>query len=139
MANILSSMSFEDYLKKGSIRGKRDLMPKGSSNIRVSNLAKLSGGHSNVLYSFSLAFNNSDVEYCYDLVLKGFLKCFNWWHKTEINSGDIENCLKEFLILENLGKIRFPVPTVYCYEIDSSLFGYVSAIMSPWHGRGLTY
>ncbi len=126
---MLNSKSLEDYLRLTSHYGNFSLVPKGASNIRVSNIKKLSGGMTNNTYSFLLTYAEEGSEQSFDLVLKGYGGNVGLWFKIYHPYEDVRPYVREFQVLRSLARVGFPVPPVYLCECDSFFLGYPFLIM----------
>ena len=128
-SRMLDSKSLKKYLNLKSFYGDLSLIPKGSSNIRIANIKRLSEGLTNELYSFLLTFTIEGFDSQIDLVLKGYPESVALWFKTYRPNEDLRKYVREFEALKNLGRIGFPVPLVYLCESDSFFLGYPFVIM----------
>jgi len=126
---MLESKRLEDYLRLTSHYGDFSLLPKSSSNVRVSNIKKLSGGVTNNTYSFLLTFTDEGSEQSFDLILKGYTENVGLWFTIYRPDEDVRQYVREFQALKTLARIGFPVPQVYLCECDSFFLGYPFIIM----------
>ena len=124
------SKKLEDYLRLTSHYGYFSILPKGASNVRVSNIKKMSGGMTNKTCSFVLTFTERGFERRFDLVMKAYSEYVGLWSKIHHADEDVRPYVREFQVLRSLGGVGFPVPTVYLCECDSFFFGYPFLIMS---------
>ena len=127
MREALDSKRFENYLRSVPNSGLPGLISKESSDIKVRDLKKLSGG-TNDLHSFTLQFAERGSIQSYRLLLKGYLKNVSFWHNDK-SGGGTPICIKEFEILKNLNNIAFPVPKVYICENNPIHIGYPFVVM----------
>jgi aminoglycoside phosphotransferase (APT) family kinase protein len=126
---MLDSKKLEDYLRLASHYGYFSIVPKGASNIRVSNIQKMSGGVTNETCSFLLTFTEKGFVRRFDLVMKAYSENFGLWSKVHHADEDARPYVREFQVLRSLGRVGFPVPDVYLCECDSFFFGYPFLIM----------
>jgi aminoglycoside phosphotransferase (APT) family kinase protein len=126
---ILDKKKLEAYLRFTSLYGDFSLLPEGASNIKVSNIRKLSGGITNKTYFFLLTFTEKGFEQSFGLVLKAYSENVGLWSKIDHPEEDIRSYVREFQALRGLEQVGFPVPHVYLIECDSFFLGYPFIIM----------
>lgn len=87
-------------------------------NIRISDLARISDGWENEIYSFTIEYEEATERKREDLILR-------------IYPGDDapEKSAREFNAMKQLHEIDFPVAKVLLWELDSSPFGKPFIIM----------
>ncbi len=125
---MIDSNKIEYYLRLERNHGD-SLISKGASNIRVSNLEKISGGATNDLFSFSLTFTKNGIEQQFSLLLKMYPKPVALWFETYHPQEDIRKYVREFQSLRSLENVNFPVPKAYLCESDSFFLGSPFIIM----------
>jgi aminoglycoside phosphotransferase (APT) family kinase protein len=130
LGKLLDSKKLEDYLRLTSRYGYFSLVPEGASNIRVSNIKKMSGGMTNNTCSFLLTFNEKGFSQHIDLVMKAYSEKAGLWSKVHHADEDVRPYVREFQALKSLRSVDFPVPSVYLCECDSFFFGYPFLIMN---------
>ena len=93
-------------------------------NIRISDLARISEGWENEIYSFTIEYQEATERKREDLILR-------------IYPGDdaAEKSAREFRAMKRLHEIGFPVPEVSLLELDNSPFGRPFVIMEKINGR----
>lgn len=126
---MLDSKRLEDYLRLTSYYGDFSLIPKGASNVKVTDIKTLSGGMTNNIYSFLLTFTKKGFEQRFDLILKSYNEIVGLWFKTCHPDEDHRQYMREFQALKSLALVGFPVPPVYLCECDSFFLGYPFLIM----------
>jgi aminoglycoside phosphotransferase (APT) family kinase protein len=104
-------------------------VPKDASNVRVSNIKKLSGGMTNNTCSFSLTFTSKGFDQRFDLILKDYSDKVGLWSKVHHPDEDSRPYVKEYQALKSLGSVDFPVPKVYICEADPVFLGHPFLIM----------
>jgi aminoglycoside phosphotransferase (APT) family kinase protein len=127
---MLDSKRLEEYLRLTLRNGDFSLLPEGASNVRVSNIKKLSGGISNKTYFFLLTFTNKGFEQHFDLVLKAYSENVGSRLKLYNPDEDVRPYVREFQALRSLRRVGFPVPHVYLCECDSFFLNHPFIIMS---------
>ena len=126
---MLDSKKLEDYLLLASQYGNFSLIPKDASNVRVTNIQKMSGGMTNNTCSFLLTFTQKGFEQRFDLIMKAYSEKVGLWSKIHHADEDIRPYVREFEVLRSLERVGFPVPQAYLCECDSLFFGYPFLIM----------
>jgi Phosphotransferase enzyme family len=117
-------------------------LPSGVTSVDISDVRRMGG--SNEVYSFILTYRGKGYQDSIDLILKIYLKSLEPVLKNYAKSKDFtqlttsypqlycgkhERCLKEFQVLSSLDRVNFPVPKIFHFELDSSLFGSPFIIM----------
>lgn len=122
----LDSQKIEDYIRLFSSRGDLDLIPKGSNDIKVSNVRRISLFSTNDLNSFELAYSCAGLEQRHPLILKRYVEpmAMACGH-----DEDLRRYVREFEALQGLWNAGFSVPKAYLCECDSFFLGYPFIIM----------
>ena len=126
---IFNLKRLEDYLRLTSNNNIYNLVPQDASNVRISNIKKLSGGMTNNTCSFSLTFMSEGFEKCFDLILKDYSGKAGLWSKIHHPDEDNRPYVKEYQTLKSLESVDFPVPKVYICEADPVFLGHPFLIM----------